>query len=751
MRKIIILIVLFKSLLCLANITGQVADGTDNTPVIGASVCAYSSDSIFLNGVTTGTDGKFSIMNDLQHIGYIEVSCIGYDSLYIRHIGGDTLGVIRLYPKSHALSSVTVTADGRPQTATTETIFLSDSIRASALNAAMMIGNLPGFKVDWISENISIGNDKDVPVIVNGKRVALQYAKSINPKRIKSIQIQRYPPGEFSDCPVLINLVLFDNYIGWDIATNVSNLTSLRNKHSNSELAGADLTFSTRKWNTYLSTSYIRRQNYSASSFVRDILDVSIEESAPIDIEHPNIRMLSNTYSLSVGADRRIGNNHVLSFQGWFDRINSDNNENYDLTSGLRQSNMDDYESSNYVAGLFYRGNIRKKFSLKSSLLYNYYDINERRRFTENRVSSDTRTDGTKNYLFFSTDCSYTISNKWEATLGYNYTWRKYHNSVEDSGNDAFMSKENRNKINATVSFYPANTFNVRLGGDMLNISNMQNGISTSHISWLPRIQAYWRPARQIRTTLLYLNEIQYPNLDQLSPSSWEVSNNIIQAGNPMLKSKILHYAQTRITLFDFITLSYSYRKSNNDIVDWYEKMPDGKIKRTYINCDYLHQYLGLSFEKDLTNGFNLNFTGNYQWYKRWSEGAKNHGRTWYGDITGTWEIGKTNIMLMCEYFLRHDLEPLPQGMRYNQEEMLAFGMNYPFCKGKLPVSVLFTIPVNLIDKQVYTKINIPGFRSEIYGDDRINAFMFKINIRFNISKGKVRKEENSYVTDSEK
>ena len=93
------------------------------------------------------------------------------------------------------LPDIYVVRQQRMQTATTEIIFLTDSIRKSAANAAMMIGNLPGFKVDWITEDISIGNDRNIPIIVNGQEMGLQYAKSINPKRIKSIEVQRYPPG----------------------------------------------------------------------------------------------------------------------------------------------------------------------------------------------------------------------------------------------------------------------------------------------------------------------------------------------------------------------------------------------------------------------------------------------------------------------------------------------------------------------------------------------------------------------------
>ena len=189
---------------------------------------------------------------------------------------------------------------------------------------------------------------------------------------------------------------------------------------------------------------------------------------------------------------------------------------------------------------------------------------------------------------------------------------------------------------------------------------------------------------------------------------------------------------------------------SNNDIIDWYEMAAPDKVRRTYINCDYLYQYIGFTIDKNLGKGFNIYYHANWQPYKRSLGDISRHGRTLYSDLSGTWTMANS-LSLMCEFFLRHDKEPLPQGMRYNQEDALIFGASYPLLKGKMPVSVQLVFPTNLISKQTYTKIDIPGYKSALYGDDRLNTFMFRINIRYNIGKGKVTKQRNAVVTDSEK
>ena len=214
MRPVFALLSLIIMLEGFAQVSGRVVDSQDGMPLVGAAIQVYGRDSLLLSKIATGADGDFFSSDNPQRVSTLKVTYLGYDSTVVHTAGRSDIGVIKLSPSSVALSSVTVTADAHHQNAYSETFLISDSIRASANSAAMMIGNLPGFKVDWISENISIGSDQNVPIIVNGREMGFQYAKSINPKRIKTIQVQRFPTGQYSDYPILINIELFDNYVG---------------------------------------------------------------------------------------------------------------------------------------------------------------------------------------------------------------------------------------------------------------------------------------------------------------------------------------------------------------------------------------------------------------------------------------------------------------------------------------------------------------------------------------------------------
>lgn len=51
-------------------------------------------------------------------------------------------------------------------------------------SAIQLLAKIPGITTDWGTDEVNVGKDKNVPVIINGKEVKREYAISINPKRI---------------------------------------------------------------------------------------------------------------------------------------------------------------------------------------------------------------------------------------------------------------------------------------------------------------------------------------------------------------------------------------------------------------------------------------------------------------------------------------------------------------------------------------------------------------------------------------
>ena len=89
-------------------ITGRVTDKENNPISYANAVLLQAQDSIYINGVVTDNEGKFSI--SANNLGILRISCIGYDDAYIPRATGD-LGIITLQESTNLLGEVTVKAN----------------------------------------------------------------------------------------------------------------------------------------------------------------------------------------------------------------------------------------------------------------------------------------------------------------------------------------------------------------------------------------------------------------------------------------------------------------------------------------------------------------------------------------------------------------------------------------------------------------------------------------------------------------
>lgn len=91
------------------NITGRITD-TENRPVEYANIVALTSDSLFISGVTSDTQGNFILSLPVQppHAALLKISFVGYEDKYLNCHNGN-VGTIQLIPSAVQLKEVTVT------------------------------------------------------------------------------------------------------------------------------------------------------------------------------------------------------------------------------------------------------------------------------------------------------------------------------------------------------------------------------------------------------------------------------------------------------------------------------------------------------------------------------------------------------------------------------------------------------------------------------------------------------------------
>lgn len=654
------------------------------------------------------------------------------------------------------LKDVVVVADMVSRNASKETIFITDSLRKGTVSAIQLLAKLPGITTDWGTDEVNVGKDKNVPIVINGKEVKREYAISLNPKRIKKVEIMRYPAGKYSDYPVVLNIELADDYKGWDVSAFTRNLYSFRNKHSNREAIGTSFTYTLPKVNLYGSLSFNHRQNYDVSGYEYSSMSDLVIKSEAADYKKPNISTRNNMGSFSLGADYRLSNNQILSAQAWIERKGTKQNDSFSVFNNdkfYELNSLDDFKTDDYTIGLFYKGKFANHLNLSSELIYNWYDIHEDRIYSEkdNIVLSPYK--GNKNYWRYYLSANYYLGNKVSLWADYTQIWKDYSNSDRNENIVLYNSKETRSKLMGAISYQPFRNFNALLGSHLLTVKdeNQQTAVSEKHTSWMPLFKGYWKPVKWMYLQYNYFCDVEYPNLDQLSTVRWQVNDVLWHRGNSELKPRIMHYSEITVNFVNIVKIDYMYKQSKDEIIDYYQQEED-KTYQTQANCNYRHNYLGMEGDYNLGNGVELSFVANYQWYHRYmKDDTKHFGRTWYLDTQLLWNVPNTKLSFMASYFLRHDKLPLLQGKQYDEEEKLFVGTSYSLLKGKLPISLEVSIPTSMISKKTYTKVSLPNFAYQIYGDNRVNAFVALISVKYSLGKGKTTKLNNSKNLDVEK
>lgn len=654
------------------------------------------------------------------------------------------------------LKDVVVVADMVSRNASKETIFITDSLRKGTVSAIQLLAKLPGITTDWGTDEVNVGKDKNVPIVINGKEVKREYAISLNPKRIKKVEIMRYPAGKYSDYPVVLNIELADDYKGWDVSAFTRNLYSFRNKHSNREAIGTSFTYTLPKVNLYGSLSFNHRQNYDVSGYEYSSMSDLVIKSEAADYKKPNISTRNNMGSFSLGADYRLSNNQILSAQAWIERKGTKQNDSFSVFNNdkfYELNSLDDFKTDDYTIGLFYKGKFANHLNLSSELIYNRYDIHEDRIYSEkdNIVLSPYK--GNKNYWRYYLSANYYLGNKVSLWADYTQIWKDYSNSDRNENIVLYNSKETRSKLMGAISYQPFRNFNALLGSHLLTVKdeNQQTAVSEKHTSWMPLFKGYWKPVKWMYLQYNYFCDVEYPNLDQLSTVRWQVNDVLWHRGNSELKPRIMHYSEITVNFVNIVKIDYMYKQSKDEIIDYYQQEED-KTYQTQANCNYRHNYLGMEGDYNLGKGVELSFVANYQWYHQYmKDDTKHFGRTWYLDTQFLWNVPKTKLSFMASYFLRHDKLPLLQGKQYDEEEKLFVGTSYSLLKGKLPISLEVSIPTSMISKKTYTKVSLPNFAYQIYGDNRVNAFVALISVKYSLGKGKTTKLNNSKNLDVEK
>ncbi len=728
-------------------VSGRVQD-TEGEPVAYAYVVLLQkADSVVLTGTTTDEAGTFKLIVSDRQKCCLQVSHIGYRTQKVAIDGASV--VVTLQPE--AIDEIVVTGERIMRDASSQTYFITDSLRKASANAMQLLGKLQGISIDWATEGVKIGEYRDVPVMVEGREVGAQYVRGLNPARIRRVEMLRYPKEKYGDAPIVLNIILNNAYTGFDLGMHARAMASYKNKHSHQADGGATFTYATKKWDLYGDAALKEKRTYKATAYAQTYQEAS-ETTAREDCRHPNGNDRLVDLNVSAGVDFKVKPGHTLSLQSWVERGGGKEDEAYnDAADVFLSRTKEDYQATSVTAGAYYKGEVAGKLQLSGDVTYNYYDVDEDKRYTLLEEVSRQLYEGKKNYWRANADARYTWSDKVGGTIGYTFTDKDYTNYNKPDGARLFSTRERRHDAYFSVSVAPGDNFNFVVGSNFLYVHEKNDTLREGNFSWMPLAKLYWRPLKVLSLLGNYFCDVQHPNLDQLSTVAYRRNDYLWHKGNPTLRANVMHYMELRLDVKDIVEFTYMYKHTAHEISPWYYTEED-RVIETLTGGDYVHQYAGFSGDYALPHRIGINFTANYQWYKRRAAGesAWQRGHTWYVDVTAGWQA-TGHLALMAGYFLRYDRQPLLQGMQYKQDEQCMVGANISLLQNKLSLMVATTIPTNALPKRAYSEVTLPDYHYITWNNEKVNNALFQVSLRWNIGKGKADRPQHVNHTETEK
>lgn len=742
------------------NYHGKVVSGKDSKGVQEATIQFFNK-NVFVGGGRSSADGTFSISTG-QAATRVSVSCIGM-GIYTRKdsLGlPENLGFIRMQSQGVRLGEVTVTASLRREQADKDIYLITDSLRKGTASSAQLVERIPGILRDWENDNLRINGETDIVILVNDVEKGKDYAMRINPKRIKQVEITYNPMGKYEGHRVLMNISLYDDYIGWDLAP-YTNLLYGRNG-INEESVGLSYTYSVNKLSLNLTTSLTNSVKKESNEFSRAYGDGWERNSQPLDRSNPNRRADKLGYNVSLGAEYLLHKDHRLSLQG-----NGSFNQSLDSTlyhvteqdgSNINQYdqwNKDKYYSDDYNVGLFYRGKFGKDFYVNSDLTYDYYRVKERRSFLDGAVLSSQPTLGDKHHVFFGVNLSKPICKMLDFYADYRIAWRKYSDKDKNVDATSYWSRNMRHYLLGLLTFHPIDNFSLGGGAFWFGNSDKNSSGHTSQYFWGPWVRLYCKPWRPVTVRGDFHVTAMYPNLDQLTATEYRIDSHLVHGGNPLLKSSTMRYMDFMVSIDRLFTLRFA-TLNNKDMnqLEYYSQLPDGMVKESYVNMDWHRMGISLFGDYRLFRDFNLGVTASYQHDDMSKDGSgKRKGDGFSGSLQARYTLAPLKLGIQGSYELEYTSIPYLQGRYQDHEDAAKLTLARTFAKGRFETSLTVRTPVNLIKPRYGTEITLPYFMSVTRSSLlRSNGPYVSLGMRLYLHGGKqVRMSYNQFNIDQEK
>lgn len=747
------------------------SDQNDKKEVLSsANVVAYVNDSIIIGAVTSDNNGAFELELNLKPEKVV-ISYIGYEPLKIDsliRIKGNriNLGECYLLP-NNTIKEIVVYSSTRKYKLGGEEHLITNKMRKNAANSLDLLDQIPGLRYDKISNEIKILGKSSLLFLVNNLEQSKDYILNLSSGRISKVIIDKSPRGKYQSegYDAIINIILKDEYLGYDINLQNFAIANLGNNNSKdwlmSDQPSINLVYTNNKINAFANYTYgLSNWNMLVNKKVRYNNQVTVNSNI-IKSNKPNDIYDYQGNVVNAGMNYKINSKNIISFQSdyayskihtsnLFDNVVVNHNEDKEYNTVNLISNKN--KSDSYTATLFYTGEINHKLKIYGDLSYNYYSNNVLNSFLNiNNITSSDYIEK-RNLFKLNTDIRYKYSDRLAYNFGYIFNFRNYKSLLSKSIN-SLNYKELRHRIFAHAQCKITDKLELELGTGLeyIQISNIVN--SKRYWKLLPYAIANYNINQNINSKISYITDMEYPSLYQLNPTKTIIDTLLIQVGNPNLRNTVNHNIAIDLNLWNKLIFTSSFLFSPKKIGEFIEKTNDKDFVSTFKNTKIKQYGLQLTYEEPFGKYFSL--SNSIMYY---------HSRIKYGNTENlvnnvmfnseiSYINSKHSLMMQLGYYRSMEKNIKLQGYQMYNFDSWVLTANKTLFNNKLNIMLSYFLPLKWglrnnqkkqIDSPYYREnynINLKNYR---------NTLIFRMSYRFNSGKAKFSKKK-SVIKDEER
>lgn len=626
-------------------ISGVVIDSASTTTLPFANITLHNKvDSSFVTGVSSGTDGTFSLNNISDGNYYLKVSFVGYNTKFVPDINISNnkqkfnLGKISLSKTAYEISGAEVVGDKVSEELHLDkkVINVSQNLNAQGGTALDVLENQPSVRVDP-DGTVYLRGSTNFSVLVNGKPYPLQGAdalKQIAANNIENIELITNPSSRY-DAEGSAGIININLKVQKDLAlSGILNLNS-----GTGDKYNGDFSFNYNVNGLNLTGGFDYRDNTNTNN--QEISRYSVISNQD-DFNNilANLRNKRRQYSGRIGLDYTIDKQNNLGFTLGAGAVDVGFSLNSRVLNRISQDNKYSIvNSSQDVPVKYLNSNFNYQYKINPDvndlyleMTYNFVDLKNDQTTIEN-LANDNYTslyDMLSNSIF--TNASkrnegrsklnykqkFSESTNFETGLQTDLSYRNFDivNKIYDTNSQSYLIDENlTNKFNLRNNVYSgfvsfnseAAGFNYMLGlrGEymdrFLDQKTLADAYKFEKMDYFPSVNVS-RKIDDHQLQLSYSRRINRPNENMLNPFAFYSDPNITISGNPKLLPEYidafeLNYQKMYGSVF--VSAQTYYRKSKDSFSQTFSVDSTGKLNikfDNYGNSDVYGAELSSSF-----------------------------------------------------------------------------------------------------------------------------------------------------------